>query len=146
MDFKSCLDNQERLKHCFSSCRSTEEKYTKVIELGRNLKPYPNEDKKPEHLVKGCQSLLYLKSSYIDGQMHFLATSDALISAGLAALLLMIYEKESPQALLKCPPTVLKELEIASYLSPNRANGLRSLYLRMQQEAISALQKVLNSH
>ena len=139
MEFKSCLDNQEKLKECFSSRHTAEEKYTKVIELGRSLKPYAKEDETSEYLVKGCQSLLYLKSSYFEGKMHFLAASDALISAGLAALLLMIYEGESPEALLKCPPTVLKDLELSSYLSPNRANGLRSLYLRMQQDAIKTL-------
>jgi len=141
MEFKSCLDSQERLRECFSSRHTAEEKYTKVIEMGRSLEPYPKEDKTPTHLVKGCQSLLYLKSSYHEGKMHFLAASDALISAGLAALLLMIYEGEPPEAILKCPPAVLKDLELTSYLSPSRANGLRSLYLRMQQDAIQVLQK-----
>jgi cysteine desulfuration protein SufE len=139
MEFKSCLANQDRLKQCFSRYHTAEEKYTKLIELGRSLNPYPKEDENPNFLVKGCQSLLYLKSSFVDGKMYFLAFSDALISAGLAALLLLIYEGESPEAILKCPPTVLKELKIASYLSPNRVNGLRSLYLRMQQDAIKAL-------
>lgn len=139
MEFKSCLENQEKLKQIFSSRHTAEEKYTKVIELGRSLNSYPKEGQTPDHLVKGCQSQLYLKSSFKDGLMYFQAASDALISAGLAALLLMIYDGQPPEAILKCPPTVLKDLEITSYLSPNRANGLRSLYLRMQQEAIKAL-------
>jgi len=139
MEFKSCLENQEKLKDVFSSRHTAEEKYTKVIELGRSLNSYPKEAKTPEHLVKGCQSQLYLKSAFKDGLMHFQAASDALISAGLAALLLMIYDGQPPEAILKCPPTVLNDLEITSYLSPSRANGLRSLYLRMQQEAIKAL-------
>ncbi|CCB89399.1 SufE family protein [Simkania negevensis] len=141
MEFKSCFENQEKLKEIFSSRHTVEEKYTKVIELGRSLKPYPKEDQTPDRLVKGCQSQLYLKSTFNEGKMHFLATSDALISAGLAALLLMIYDGEPPEALLKCPPTALKHLEITSYLSPSRANGLRSLFLKMQQDAITALHK-----
>ena len=139
MEFKSCLDNQEKLKEVFSSRHTPEEKYTKVIELGRSLYPFPKEDQIPKNLVKGCQSQLYLKSTFKEGLMHFEAASDALISAGLAALLLMIYDKQPPETVVKCPPTALKELEITSYLSPSRANGLRSLYLRMQQEAIKAL-------
>ena len=111
-----------------------------MIELGRSLKPYPKEDQTSDYLVKGCQSQLFLKATFKEGLIHFEAKSDALISAGLAALLLMIYDQQPPEAILKCPPTVLKELEITSYLSPSRANGLRSVYLRMQQEAVKALQ------
>ena len=141
MEFKSCLDNQQNLKEIFSSRHTAEEKYTKVIELGRSLKPLPVEDQTPDRLVKGCQSQLFLKSTFSEGRMQFLAASDALISAGLAALLLMIYDGQPPEALLKCPPTVLKDLEITSYLSPSRANGLRSLFLKMQQDAIKILQE-----
>ena len=140
MEFKSCLENQDKLKKIFSSRPTAEEKYTKVIELGRSLKPYPKEDQTSDYLVKGCQSQLFLKATFKEGLIHFEAKSDALISAGLAALLLMIYDQQPPEAILKCPPTVLKELEITSYLSPSRANGLRSVYLRMQQEAVKALQ------
>ena len=82
MKFKSCLDNQEKLRGVFASFHTAEEKYTKVIELGRKLKAYPQEFETSEYLVKGCQSLLYLKSFLQDGWMHFLAKSDALISAG----------------------------------------------------------------
>lgn len=139
MASKSCLDNQENVRTCFNSLHTSEEKYTKLIALGRKLKPYPENYKTPKHLVKGCQSLLYLKSSIQKGKMTFLVSSDALISAGLAALLLMIYEGEPPETIIKCPPTVLKELDLMSYLSPSRTNGLRSLYLRMQQEAMKIL-------
>lgn len=139
MEFHSCLENQNQLKRLFAPHSSSEEKYAKIIELGRTLAPYPKEYQTPDHLVKGCQSLLYLWSFCENEKMHFVAASDALISAGLASLLLMIYNGESPTAILKCPPAVLKELQITDYLSPSRANGLRSLYLRMQQEALQAI-------
>ena len=139
MDYQSCLEKQEKLKRCFSHHRSPEEKYIKIIELGRSLPPYPKECRTDEFLVKGCQSLLYLKSACKQSGMHFIAASDALISAGLASLLHMIYNEESPETILKCPPIVLKELNITHYLSPSRANGLKSLYLKMQQDALKTL-------
>lgn len=139
MNFQSCLEKQNRLKESFSSHQTPEDRYSKIIELGRSLPPYPAENETPEHLVKGCQSLLYLKSTYENGIIYFTAASDALISAGLASLLLSIYSGETPEAILKCPPTVLTELHITNYLSQNRANGLRSLYLKMQQDALKAL-------
>jgi len=139
MNFQSCLEKQDRLKKSFSSHHTSEERYSKIIELGRSLTSYPTESETPEHLVKGCQSLLYLKSTYENGIMYFVAASDALISAGLASLLLSIYSGEAPETILKCPPSVLTELQITNYLSQNRANGLRSLYLKMQQDALKAL-------
>lgn len=139
MEFKSCLDNQEKLRALFAPYHEAEERYTKLIEIGRTLKPYPKMYETAEYLVKGCQSLLYLKSEIQMEKMSFLVSSNALISSGLAALLLMIYEGEPAESIIKCPPIVLKELKLTSYLSPSRVNGLRSLYLRMQQEAIKKI-------
>ena len=142
MEWASCLENQNRLRSLFCTLRTVEERYSKLIEFGRSLKDYPKEFLNQEHLVKGCQSSLYLRSRVEGKKMHFLAQSDALISAGLASLLIAIYEGESPETVIKCPPTVLKELNFASYLSPGRANGLSSLYLHMQQDAIKAMQTI----
>ena len=139
MDYQTCLEKQKKLKTLFSHCSTQEKKYEKIIELGHSLTPYPEIFKTSQYLVKGCQSLLYLKTSFKENHMYFEAFSNALISAGLAALLIFIYNEETPQVLFKCPPTVLKELKILDYLSPSRANGLRSLYLRMQKEALKGL-------
>ena len=142
MEWTSCLENQNRLRSLFCTLRTVEERYSKLIEFGRGLKDYPKEFLNEDYLVKGCQSSLYLRSTIEGKKMHFLAQSDALISAGLASLLIAIYEEESPETVIKCPPTVLKELNFASYLSPGRANGLSSLYLHMQQDAVKAMQTI----
>ena len=71
--------------------------------------------------------------------MRFRAESDALISAGLAVLLVRVYDGETPETMLKCPPTYLEELGIPGSLSPGRAVGLVSLHRRMQQEAVRLL-------
>ncbi len=139
MEYQSCLNKQEKLKTLFLNCTTQEKRYEKMIELGHHLPPYPENFKTPEYLVKGCQSLLYLKSYFKKNCINFIAFSEALISAGLAAMLLSIYNEEKPEVLIKCPPIVLKELKILNYLSPSRSNGLRSLYLKMQKEALNHL-------
>ncbi|MBS0656292.1 MAG: SufE family protein, partial [Verrucomicrobia bacterium] len=50
-----------------------------------------------------------------------------------------IYSGESPETILKCPPSYIEELGILRQLTPGRANGLASLYLRMKQEAARRL-------
>jgi len=143
MSFPSCLHNQKELQSIFAPFQTVEERYAKLIDFGRGLAAYPKEFLTSKYLVKGCQSSTYLRSTIKNRQMHFVAQSDALISAGLAALLLAIYQGEDPETVIKCSPTVLKELNFASYLSPSRANGLSSLYLRMQQDAIEAMRIII---
>jgi cysteine desulfuration protein SufE len=142
--FENCLRKQTAVKKLFDECITPEEKYQKIIELGRNLPPYPSLDKTPQHLVKGCQSLMYLRSYLKDSKVHFDVYSEALISAGLAALLLSVYQEEFPEVILKCPPLFLEEIGLYSALSPSRSNGLSSLFLSMKQEALKALTKNIN--
>ena len=139
--FESCLHKQTLAKKIFDSCTTPEEKYQKIIELGKRLAPYPSINKTPEYLVKGCQSTMYLYSYLKEAKMHFKIYSEALISAGLAALLLSVYQEESPEVILKCPPLFLEEIGLHAALSPSRSNGLLSLFLRMKQEALKCLTK-----
>ena len=141
--YKTCMAKQEAMKELFSACQSQESRYQKIIELGRQQPRLDAQYKTPEHIVKGCQSTVYLRS-YLDENQSavlFEAESDALISAGLAALLVHVYSGETPEAILKCPPTYLEELGITASLTPSRANGLHSMHLRMKQEAIKWLLK-----
>ena len=89
-----------------------------------------------EHVVRGCQSTMYLYTYLENGKVRYFAHSEALISAGLAALLLAVYDEEMPEVILQCPPLFLEELGIPNVLSPGRANGLSSLFLKMKQDAL----------
>ncbi len=135
----NCLKNQEKVKALFASCDSEESKYKKIIELGRGLGHLSTGEKCEENLVKGCQSRMYLFSKMKDGLLFFEAESDALISAGLAYLLIEVYSGEKPEIILTTPPTYLEELGIGDSLTPNRASGLYSIHLRMKQEALKQL-------
>lgn len=137
--FESCLEKQQKIKDLFLSCPTDEAKYEKIIELGRRLPPLSADDKTPENLVKGCQSQMYIHSYWLNDTIIFETESDALISAGLAALLVHVYSGEPPESILKCPPAYLDEIGISSSLTPNRASGLYSMHLRMKQEALKML-------
>lgn len=137
--FETCLKKQQEIKDLFLSCPTEESKYEKIIELGRQQKPLSEIWKTSENLVKGCQSQLYLHSYWEGDKIMFETESDALISAGLAALLTKVYSGETPEAILKCPPRYIEELGIDTSLTPIRANGLYSVHLRMKQEALKML-------
>ena len=130
-----CDSHREKItliKKKFASFRTPEERYAHLIELGRTLSPYPSSLKTPEHLVSGCQSLLYLHADYKDEKIFLTAHSDSLISAGLASLVISAYSGLAPSELLLSPPTFLQELGLFTSLSPNRANGLAQIFLKMK--------------
>lgn len=143
--FESCLKKQEAVKAQFTHCSTEELKYEKLIEKGKELPKLSPEKRISENLVSGCQSVMYLDAAYKDGFIYFTAESDALISSGLASILIEVYSGESPETILKCAPTFIEELGIGASLTPSRANGLYSIHLRMKQDALKHLMKNLGT-
>lgn len=133
--FEACLEKQNEIKKIFASCPSKESRYEKIIELGTKLPPLDPSSKIEANLVSGCQSIMYLETTFKDGKIYFNADSEALISKGLAAILIFVYTGQLPQALIHCPPTFLSEIGLQNSLSPARSNGLASLYLKMAKQA-----------
>ena len=127
------------IKQSFAHCTSNEEIYQTIMEWGKRLPPFKDAWKIDANLVSGCQSVMYLHAHLEDGKLYFAAASDALISAGLAALMIEAYRGYTPEALLTTPPTFLEEIGIPGTLTPGRANGLASLFLKMKQTALSYL-------
>lgn len=137
--FETCLAKQAEVKSIFEKCPTQEERYEKIIQFGRLLPKLDRSFETEAHLVSGCQSQTYLRAYLKDNFVHFEVGSDALISAGLAAILLKVYNEESPETILKCPPAFLDEIGISASLTPSRANGLYSIHLRMKQEALKLM-------
>ena len=137
--FTSCLEKQQQIIALFPASLTAEERYQKIMQLGKQQPTLPPAFKIPEHLVSGCQSRMYLHAWEEDGKIYFAAESDALISSGLASVLISVYNGESAETILQCPPAYLTTLGLDTSLSPSRANGLYSIHLRMKQEALKIL-------
>lgn len=124
------------IKRKFQEIQEPYDKYNFLIDFGKKLPPFEQKYKIEENLVKGCQSQLFLRAEMKEGKIFFSATSDALISAGLAALLTFVYSGEGAESILSTPPAFLTELGIYASLSPNRSQGLAHIYLKMKMFAI----------
>lgn len=135
-------DKTQEIVDAFSSFKTPEETYAYIMELGKRQVKLSTDEKLKEHLVRGCQTELYLITQVKEGLVYFKAYADALISSGLAQLLIWFYNGSTPEEVLKTPPTFLEELKIPASLSPSRANGLYNIHLRMKQEALKGLVKV----
>jgi cysteine desulfuration protein SufE len=136
---KNFLEKTNKLKSIFSSAKDIEAKYLLIMELGKKLPPLPEIYKTPENLVDGCQSTTYIYTNLKNNLMYLQAESDALISSGLASLLISVYNEEKPEIIIKNPPLFLEEIGIQNSISPSRANGLHGMYIKLKQNALKFL-------
>lgn len=120
-----------------------EDRYRYVIDLGRELRPYPDAARDAAHKVNGCVSQVWLKSTPSDGAdpaIDFLGDSDAHIVRGLVAIMMVLYSgRKASEILAIDPEAILKKLGLNENLTPQRSNGLRSMVARIRNEAQAAL-------
>ncbi|GLI92144.1 SufE family protein [Methylocystis echinoides] len=129
----------------FELLEEWEDRYRYLIELGRTLEPLPQAAYTDENKVRGCASQVWLETTR--GQdaagaptLTFRGDSDAHIVRGLVALVLALYSGRRPQEIVETDAAPLfKQLGLAEHLTPQRANGLRSMVERIKKEAKDAL-------
>ena len=103
------------------------DKYEYLIELGKALEAYPEEEKTEEKLIKGCQSRVWLDYELKDGKLYFRADSDAIITKGIISLLISVYSGRTPQEIANDDFAFVDQIGLRENLSPTRANGLVSM-------------------
>ena len=103
------------------------DKYEYLIELGKALEAYPEEEKTEDKLIKGCQSRVWLDYELKDGKLYFRADSDAIITKGIISLLISVYSGRTPAEIADDDFGFVNEIGLRENLSPTRANGLVSM-------------------
>jgi len=111
------------------------DKYEYLIELGKNLEPYPEEKKTADRLIKGCQSRVWLDTEVSGGTLIFSADSDAIITRGIISLLVSVYSGRTPREILSDDFSFLDAIGLKENLSPTRANGLLSMIDTIRKKA-----------
>ena len=121
----------------FSFMEDWTEKYQYMIDLSKSLDEMDLEFKTEDNLIKGCQSKVWLHSSFDGKKIHFQADSDAIISKGIVAILLSILNDRSPNEILSADLSFIDEIGLKEHLSPNRANGLSSMLKQIKFYALA---------
>ena len=103
------------------------DKYEYIIELGKNLEPFPEDRKTEDRLIKGCQSRVWLDFELRDSKIYFTADSDAIITKGIISLLVNVYSGRTAREILEDDFAFLEQIGLRENLSPTRANGLASM-------------------
>ncbi|HEY8990882.1 MAG TPA: SufE family protein [Luteolibacter sp.] len=112
------------------------ERYEYVIGLGRKLPPMPEASKTAEHLIKGCQSQVWLDATFENGKVRYLADSDSVITKGMIALFVRVLDDETPDAILTADLSYIDQTGLKEHLAPTRANALNLMATQMKQRAL----------
>ncbi len=131
------IEVQNQLVKEFEELESWEDKYSKIIKLGRELEPMTDELKTEKNKIEGCQSQVWMHAKYDNGKMYIVADSDAMIVKGLIALLVKVYSGYEPNEIISSPPDFLQKIGIDNHLSPTRKNGLGAMLKQIQLYAIT---------
>lgn len=116
---------QIELVHQFEKIENWEDRYKKIIEMGKSLPQFSDEKKQDNVLVKGCQSKVWMYAHLnSDGELEFEVDSDALIVRGLLSVIMSVYSPARIDEILSHPPDFIKQLGFDSHLTPSRANGV----------------------
>ena len=132
---KSLKEVEEDIIEEFAEFDEWLDKYEYIIDLGKSLDSYPEDKKTDEHLIKGCQSRVWLDAKVEKGVLVFNADSDAIITKGIISLLIRIYSGRTPEEILSSDFSVVEKIGLKENLSPTRSNGLVSMIQTMKKLA-----------
>lgn len=120
-------EKKQQVIEDFSMYEEWLDKYEYLIELGKALEPFPEQEKTEENLIKGCQSRVWLVSGIEEGKLYFKADSDAIITKGIISLLIDVYSGHTPEEIAADDFDFVSKIGLKDNLSPTRAGGLVSM-------------------
>jgi cysteine desulfuration protein SufE len=114
-----------------------DDRYRLLIDLGRALEPMPEPLKTDATLVRGCSAAVWVYPTRSeDGTLHFLADSNAAITKGIIALILLTVQDRSPAEILATDiEAALAPFDLRNQLSSNRTQGIPNMIALIRQTA-----------
>jgi cysteine desulfuration protein SufE len=130
-------EKQQHLLDELSFFHDWQDRYEYVIALGKKLSPLPETARTADHLIKGCQSQVWLDAAYEDGKVEYFADSDSLITKGMIALFIEVLNRQSPDHILTADLSFIEQTGLKEHLAPTRANALNLMATQMKQKALT---------
>jgi len=120
----------------FSLFEDWMDKYNYIIELGKALPVIDPKNKTDQYLITGCQSKVWLHSSYQQGKVWYTADSDAIITKGIVNILIRVLSGQKPDDIINADLSFIDRIGLREHLSPTRSNGLNSMIKQMKLYAV----------
>jgi len=129
---RSIATIQEEIRAEFAVFSSPDDKWKYLLRLAREHTGMDPALKDEKFLVRGCAARMFLVPQFKDGLLVLNMDTEGgmenpLLSRGLGALAIRIYNGQKPTDILKTDPSFFQEIGLNIGLSPTRANGFASL-------------------
>ena len=134
---KSIQEKQNQIIDEFNFFQDWTEKYQYLIDLGKSLPDFDQNNKIDSNLIDGCQSKVWLNSSFNNNIVIFEADSDAIISKGIISLLIRVFSGHNPKDILEANIDFIEKIGLNSHSSQTRANGLLSMIKQIKIYALA---------
>ena len=131
------IEVQNEIVDEFSIFDDWMQRYEYMIELGKSIDLIDPSKKIDSNLIKGCQSKLWLDVKLVDDKLIFKADSEAIITKGIAAVLLRVFSNQTPKDILNADLSFVDKIGLKEHLSPTRANGLISMIKQIKYYALA---------
>jgi cysteine desulfuration protein SufE len=128
---------QEEVVDEFATMTDWVDKYEHLIDLGNNLPLIEEAHRKDENLIRGCQSRVWLHAELQGDKVHYTADSDAVITKGIIALVLRVFNDQPPKDIVEADTTFIDRIGLKEHLSPTRSNGLVSMLKQIKYYALA---------
>jgi len=113
-----------------------DDRYRLLIDLGRALEPMPDALKTDATLVRGCSAAVWLYPVAQGGRLHFLADSNAAITKGIVALILLaVQDRTAAEIVALDIPAALAPFALETQLSSNRTQGIPNMIALIRESA-----------
>ena len=105
--------------------------------MGKSIPLIDQKYKISNNLISGCQSKVWLRAEYKEGKIIFTADSDAVITKGIANLLIRVLSNHTPDEIIGADLEFIDVIGLNEHLSPTRSNGLISMIKQMKLYALA---------
>ena len=114
-----------------------DDRYRLLIDLGRALEPMPDALKTDATLVRGCSASVWVYPvPQVDGRLHVLADSNAAITKGIVALVLLTVQDRMPAEIVATDiEGALEPFDLRNQLSSNRTQGIPNMIALVRETA-----------
>ena len=112
------------------------------MELGDQLAEFPEEEKKEDNIIKGCQSKVWLTTTFEDGKVHFHADSNTDITKGLISLLIRVLSGRKASEIINADLYFIEKIGMGNIIGSQRSNGLTAMIKQMKLYAIAYQAKI----
>ncbi|MDE0877355.1 MAG: SufE family protein [Sphingomonas bacterium] len=115
-----------------------DDRYRLLIDLGRQLEDMPDPLKTDATLVRGCSAAVWVYPTVMDdGRLHFLADSNAAITKGIIALVLLTVQDRTPAEIRDTDiDAALAPFDLKNQLSSNRTQGIPNMIALIRDTAM----------